>query len=57
MHDDGMHGAAVPDDGHVQQPALLEAVVADIVVADIADRPAAEQRVAVSAEAVTALVR
>ena len=36
---------------HVQQAALLEAVVADVVVADVADRPARQQRVAVFAVA------
>ena len=36
---------------HVQQAALLEAVVATVVVADVADRPARQQRVAVLAVA------
>ena len=36
---------------HVQQAALLEAVVGDVVMADVADRPARQQRVAVLAVA------
>jgi hypothetical protein len=36
---------------HVQQAALLEAVVADVVVAHVAQRPARQQRVAVLAVA------
>ena len=49
--DDRMHQHAVPGHRHVQQAALLEAVVGDVVVADVADRPAREQRVAVLAVA------
>ena len=43
--------SAVPAHRHVQQAALLEAVVGDVVVADVADRPARQQRIAVLAAA------
>jgi hypothetical protein len=51
VHDDGVHGHAVPLHRHVQQAALLEAVVADVVVAHVAQRPARQQRVAMLAMA------
>ena len=40
---------AVPVHRHVQQAALLEAVVGHVVVADVAQRPARQQRIAVFA--------
>ncbi len=46
-----MHRAAVPEHRHMQQAALLEAVVADVVVPDVAERPTRQQRVAVLAVA------
>ena len=49
--DDGVDQRAVPRHRHVEQAALLEAVVGDVVVADVADRPARQQRVAVLAVA------
>ena len=42
---------ALPAHRHVQQAALLEAVVADVVVPDVAERPARQQRVAMLAVA------
>ena len=49
--DDRMQQPAAPAHRHVQQPALLEAVIRDVVVPDVAERPARQQRVAVLAVA------
>ena len=46
---DGLDRTALPLHRHVQQAALLEAVIAHVVVADVTDRPARQQRVAVLA--------
>ncbi len=51
MHHHGVQRVAVPLHRHVQQAPLLEAVVADVVVADRAERPARQQRIAVLAVA------
>ena len=51
VRDHGMQGAAVPLHRHVQQAALLETVVADVVVADVAERPARQQGIAMLAVA------
>ena len=51
MRDHHVHLARLPLHRHVQQATLLEAVVADIVVADVTDRPAREHGVAVLAMA------
>ncbi len=51
VHHHRVHAQAVPLGGHMQQTALLEAVVADVVVADVADGPARQQRVAMLAVA------
>ena len=50
MRHERVDPGAVPVDQHVQDAALLEAVVGDVVVADVrAERPAREQRIAVLA--------
>jgi len=41
----------------MQQAALLEAVRADVVMVDVADRPARQQRIAMFAMRVIALLR
>lgn len=51
MHHDGVHPPAFHVDHHVQQPALLEAVVGNVLVVGAQHRPAREQRVAVLAMA------
>ena len=55
MHNDRMHrhlaGHCAPAHRHVQQAALLEPVVRNIVVADLTERPARQERIAVLAVA------
>ena len=46
VHHHGMHCEPVPQGGHVQQAALLKAMIAHVMVANVSQRPTRQERVA-----------